>query len=370
MINQARTQRQSWSTQPVAEPGYPTDLLQLLSQLLTKKAATQSTVTQPTSPVKAWEPVVDLIGSYFLGKGADKRQREEQTALGNLLSQATTPVNVPLLGPGDSSDLSLKDMATGERLTGQGLTRQRPRTDQEVVALLSGHPAGQRVANRFLAGQLERRFNPPERWVPVQGPRGTLLQRNNRTGEMRSVVGQEAVPDWHKPGWLDAQRALLGEKAKVEKVTDAERMASGYVSRMEEAERLMDKTQGGQTPGILESLGGSSPFASNVLANVARNPERQQYRQAQEDWVRSKLRKESGAVIAEEEMDREIRVYFPQLGDSSEVMAQKAKARAVAMGAMRQAAGPAYDLKPRQPKNPGQNVPGGAPTIDDLLKKY
>jgi hypothetical protein len=49
--------------------------------------------------------------------------------------------------------------------------------------------------------------------------------------------------------------------------------------------------------------------------------------QAQRDWVRAKLRKESGAVIGPEEMAAEIRTYFPQPFEDKETAAQKKKAR-------------------------------------------
>ena len=130
---------------------------------------------------------------------------------------------------------------------------------------------------------------------------------------------------------------------KNQKMTDTERTASGYALRMSKAEKIMSGVPSGdQKPGVGESMAATLPLVGKVLSNKARSDERQKYRQAQEDWVRSKLRKESGAVIADEEMDREIRVYFPQLGDSQAVMDQKANARQVAMEAMIQAAGPAY----------------------------
>jgi hypothetical protein len=88
------------------------------------------------------------------------------------------------------------------------------------------------------------------------------------------------------------------------------------------------------------------PLIGKLGANVSRDAERQKYRQAQEDWVRSKLRKESGAVIADEEMDREIRVYFPQLGDKQAVIDQKKDARKVALSAMFKSAGRASAIPP------------------------
>jgi hypothetical protein len=144
------------------------------------------------------------------------------------------------------------------------------------------------------------------------------------------------------------------------KATDGERLASGFLDRMTNAEKVMgpiEKTSG--KPGLRESIAASMGPMGETAANAmpefmgGRSPERQQYRQAQEDWVRAKLRKESGAVIANDEMDREIRTYFPQVGDASAVVAQKAKARQIAANAMRTSAGPV-----------------AAPNVDDLLKKY
>jgi hypothetical protein len=147
-------------------------------------------------------------------------------------------------------------------------------------------------------------------------------ERHNRTTEelTRTKVNQEKPP----------------------KINDTERTAGGYALRMEEAEKTMSGVKSGQKPGVIESMAATLPGVGKLASNSARSDDRQIYRQAQEDWVRSKLRKESGAVIADEEMDREIRVYFPQLGDSDAVINQKAKARQTAMQAMKQASGKGY----------------------------
>ena len=152
--------------------------------------------------------------------------------------------------------------------------------------------------------------------------------------------------------WNDgALQPIIGGPAdptsKTAKKTDTELTAAGYALRMESAEKIMNSVPAGeQKPGVGESMAATLPLVGKVLSNTARSNERQKYRQAQEDWVRSKLRKESGAVIADEEMDREIRVYFPQLGDGPDVIAQKTQARKVAMEAMKQASGPAYNSAP------------------------
>ena len=45
------------------------------------------------------------------------------------------------------------------------------------------------------------------------------------------------------------------------------------------------------------------------------------------NWIRANLRKESGAVISQEEFAEEFRTYFPQPGDGPDVVIQKRRAR-------------------------------------------
>jgi len=78
------------------------------------------------------------------------------------------------------------------------------------------------------------------------------------------------------------------------------------------------------------------------IANVTEDVGRQQYRQAQENWVTANLRPESGAVIGADEMEKEIQKYFPQANDNPETIAQKQRARRDTELAMTVRAGPAY----------------------------
>ena len=80
------------------------------------------------------------------------------------------------------------------------------------------------------------------------------------------------------------------------------------------------------------------------IANVSEDVGRQQYRQAQENWVTANLRPESGAAIGVDEMAKEITKYFPQANDKPETIAQKQRARRDTELAMTVRAGPAYKL--------------------------
>ena len=62
----------------------------------------------------------------------------------------------------------------------------------------------------------------------------------------------------------------------------------------------------------------------------------------QDDWIRAKLRKESGAVIGAEEMEDERATYFPAPGDGPETIAIKKRARDEATKGMVAESGGAY----------------------------
>lgn len=121
--------------------------------------------------------------------------------------------------------------------------------------------------------------------------------------------------------------------------TEGERNAAGYLMRMTEASKLLDEFEGRGAATYKTQAAGAVPLVGGAIRRAVMTPEQQQYRQAQEDWVRAKLRKESGASIATDEMDREIETYFPMPGEGKEVIAQKRKARATANAAMRQSSG-------------------------------
>ena len=151
---------------------------------------------------------------------------------------------------------------------------------------------------------------------------------------------------------LANQRA--GEQLAINKQTAAsnaggtveERKAAMFVGRLEGARKVFEKPVMGPDgkpmvgpdgkpvtiedafgkPGVMETLFSVAPFGEN-LANQARSAGRQQYRQAQEDWVTAVMRPESGAVIGPDEMQAKIVTFFPQIGDSPEVIEQKRLAR-------------------------------------------
>lgn len=139
--------------------------------------------------------------------------------------------------------------------------------------------------------------------------------------------------------------------------TEAQSTAAGFAQRMELANSIINNLPAGSQPGVGTRMAEAVPFVGGALARgVIQSPDTQKYDQAAQDWIRAKLRKESGAAIGKDEMAQEYATYFPQVGDSPEKLAQKAEARRVATLAMQKAAGKAYE-----PYTPLSTSPSTAP---------
>jgi len=125
--------------------------------------------------------------------------------------------------------------------------------------------------------------------------------------------------------------------------TEGQRLAAGFAARMDAANAIIQQLEGsGGLPTVMTEVAASIPFVGTYAQRKAMTEQQQRYKQAADNWIRANLRKESGAVIGEEEMAAEYRTYFPQPGDTPEVIAQKAQARQITTQAMKQNAGPVY----------------------------
>jgi hypothetical protein len=83
------------------------------------------------------------------------------------------------------------------------------------------------------------------------------------------------------------------------------------------------------------ALGSQMPVVGGYLQTDAYRKERS----AAERWVINKLRQESGAQIAEKEIDREVKAYFPVPSDDAKTVADKTAARKAATEGMMEASG-------------------------------
>jgi hypothetical protein len=121
--------------------------------------------------------------------------------------------------------------------------------------------------------------------------------------------------------------------------TEGQSSSAGYVARMLTAESAYAKIGKDGRPSLGRELAANLPLTGGMAGPYVRTENQQLARSAQEEWVRAKLRKESGAAIPPDEMDREIETYFPKPGEPDSVVKQKAQFRRQAQASMSSAAG-------------------------------
>lgn len=132
---------------------------------------------------------------------------------------------------------------------------------------------------------------------------------------------------------------LMGKEGKP---NEAQLNAAGFAQRMAASEQIVNTPEIAKAaPATISTIVSGIPVIGKASANIVQSPEEQQYTQASRDWIRAKLRKESGAAIGVDEEANEFRTYFPMPGDSEKVIKQKTEARQRAIQSMMTSAGPA-----------------------------
>lgn len=146
-----------------------------------------------------------------------------------------------------------------------------------------------------------------------------------------------------------------------------ERSAAAFGNRMAEAEKFLSSPGfASYVPSTFTSMavqkartGGA---VTSSIGNSMLSQRDQEYNQYASDWIRAKLRKESGAVIGPEEMESEYRLYFPMPGDTPQTLAQKRQSRLTAQQGFLQMAGRAAPSPGNAPANASANgQPGSSP---------
>lgn len=189
-----------------------------------------------------------------------------------------------------------------------------------------------------------------------------------RDAEQRDFQRQQAK----ERAAVDKELAAIRATSAGEKPTDSQRLSAGFLLRMQDTEPSFgarDPT-GSFVPSyvpttkdyvlfnkILKNEGGF--FGSGTAAELNKQlpPDAQQYFQQAQDWVRAKLRKESGAAIGAQEMLNEVSTYFPLPGDGQKTLDAKARSRQVAIEAMKIAAGAPGDNAKAPPRQSQPSAP-------------
>jgi hypothetical protein len=178
-------------------------------------------------------------------------------------------------------------------------------------------------------------------WQVIQQQDGSLVRVNKLSGEVapvtlsgKPVAGKSSAQGGQVVQNPDGSTTIIpGGKPNTQELNNV-----GFYSRMVQADGELDGITGkGYDPTNIKD----NATVGRTLTNWLASSDGQQYHQAAMNWIRANLRKESGAAIGKEEAAQEYANYFPQVGDSKDVIAQKSRNRKVVEEAMRTATGPA-----------------------------
>lgn len=156
-------------------------------------------------------------------------------------------------------------------------------------------------------------------------------------------VDEQGNPVFFQPSKGGGAPAIVpGVRPSPKGMNESQAKAAGFADRITEASPVLDTAP--------PSVGAS--FLSDVPGgNFALNPQQQSFFQAERNFINAVLRRESGAVISDEEFANARKQYIPQPGDSKQVLEQKRRNRETVQRSLSRDAGPSYqpviDLPPR-----------------------
>ncbi len=147
--------------------------------------------------------------------------------------------------------------------------------------------------------------------VPMQLPDGSVgyAQPSNRGGPASAMVGSDGKP--------------MVKPAEEKPLNEAQAKATAFLGQMRASSETLKQIKPNQANWSEQINVGLASTVGNAVASE----KGQQTRQAQEQWAEALLRFKTGAVATESEVARNVRTYFPQLGDKPSLIAQKTRMR-------------------------------------------
>lgn len=232
----------------------------------------------------------------------------DETSYRSALDRAKQ-LNIPLDGVPQSYNPNWVQQTQQQALTAQQFLSQQQQQQQQA----------QSQANS------DREFGLRERQVNFSenNPNRTALETangpvliNTRTGAAEPVmVDGKPLPGKGVDLNEGQSKDLLFANRMTESNNILNELAGKGVYRSSDIQRGAEK---------VPLIGGALSAAANA---IVASPDQQRVDQAKRDFINATLRKESGAAIGQSEFDNAERQYFPQIGDSPEVIAQKAANR-------------------------------------------
>ena len=154
------------------------------------------------------------------------------------------------------------------------------------------------------------------------------------TTPLQVASDQQARELGYNPDTTLVQIDDKGRTTATPKHTPAQEKTAGFVQRVQAAEEgLMGVTSGGYNP--------AGPSMPKIVPDFLRPENEKMYKNHRDEWIRSVLRRESGAAISDEERG-EFAKFFPKVGDSQAIIEQKRRQRHTVLESIASEAGNAW----------------------------
>lgn len=251
-----------------------------------------------------------------------------------------------------SSILAERQNATANALLAKGIPAvdvQAAINSQEIMKALLGQYYGK---DKFAIQQVGESQDGGKQYAVFNSNDGTFKTINagsdpNEAGGTIMFNGKpiQIPADMNRKEFIKKITDLEAERIGG-KQTETQAKASTFASIMQNAEKDL---KGLQNEGA--SYWGAATSDIPLVGNALQSENYQKYKQAQSAFITALLRQQSGAAISKSEFTRYEKEFFPQPGDSPDVIAQKAQQRAIAIDQMQKSAGPNY-----QPSNVSRGV--------------
>jgi hypothetical protein len=196
----------------------------------------------------------------------------------------------------------------------------------------------------------------PVNFQTVETDQG-LMAFNPRTLQTTPVMGVDGKPI-----------------TKTGKPTETETNAAGFASRMVAANQITSKLATGAQPKTAEAVLSAVPLIGSKIPEIipegigGLSPERRQYLQAANNFIRANLRKESGAAIGADEWMAEFVNYFPQYNDDAQTIKNKEIFRNILTQNMVAAGGKSYKTPNMETPQSMTDAYGLNPRLRDSLR--
>jgi len=303
-----------------------------------------TTQMNPVTSTSTIQPTLSDIEKAFGQYASEVRDPKMLASILTGRYEKMVKANEPVkLGSGESVF-----SATGQKLFGNPKEGQKYTNIQQDKA---GNSFGFNTeTNQF--EQLPGAKMATQNWSAPYKVGGEFVQRDANTGEIRKAYGtadgDKAPAGYTYSADASGQKVLKaipgGPADKALNPNKEQSDAYTYSTRMESADKILDKLDGKYDPFVINirTSGKTAmiPGGQDIANKYLLSPQDQQAEQAQRNFINAVLRRESGATIQPPEFESANQQYFPQPGDSPEVKLQKKANRREAIEGLKKAAGP------------------------------